>query len=121
MNSTVSVRVLAAVLVLGMGAALIPPADAKPPKTVAREICRDEVVKRVAEPKDKDEVVGTAIGAVIGGVVGNQVGSGDGKKLATVGGAVAGGYAGNRIQENNQDRRTVKETRRVCRTVYEKR
>jgi len=120
MNTTVPFRVLAAAIVLCAGSSMIPQAEAKPPRTVAREVCRDEVVKRVAEPKDKDQVVGTAVGAVIGGVLGNQVGSGDGKKLATVGGAVAGGYAGNRIQENNQDRRTVKETRRVCRTLYEK-
>jgi uncharacterized protein YcfJ len=90
------------------------------PKTVAREECHDEVTTRTAPPKDKHQIAGTAVGAVIGGVIGNQFGSGDGKKLATVGGAVAGGYAGNRIQENNQEKKTYSETKRICKTVYDR-
>ncbi len=90
------------------------------PKTVAREECHDEVITHTVEPKDKNQIAGTAVGAVIGGVIGNQIGSGDGKKLATVGGAVAGGYAGNKIQENNQEKNTYQETKRVCKTVYDK-
>ena len=89
------------------------------PKTVAREECHDEITTQTVKPKDKNQIAGTAIGAVIGGVVGNQFGGGDGKKLATVGGAVAGGYAGNKIQENNQEKNTYEETRRVCKTVYD--
>ena len=87
---------------------------------VAREECHDEIITHTREPKDKNQVAGTVAGAVIGGVLGNQIGKGDGKKLATVGGAVAGGYAGNKIQENAQDKNTYTETKRVCRTVYDK-
>jgi uncharacterized protein YcfJ len=83
------------------------------------EVCTDEVVTLTREPKDKNQVAGTAIGAVVGGVLGNQIGQGDGKKLATVGGAVAGGYAGNKIQENAQEKNTYQETRRTCRMVYD--
>lgn len=131
MNKPYLHRVIATSLVLGAAAALagcnegsgngataqVPAAQAK---SVAREECHDEVITHTAEPKDNHQIAGTAVGAVIGGVIGNQFGSGDGKKLATVGGAVAGGYAGNKIQENNQDKRTWQETKRVCKTVYDK-
>ena len=122
----------AASLLLAAGAALVGcnegaagtatagQAAAAQPQPVAREECHDEVTTHTVEPKDKHQIAGTAVGAVIGGVLGNQFGGGDGKKLATVGGAVAGGYAGNKIQENNQEKRTYQETKRVCRTVYDK-
>ncbi|MEO7774709.1 MAG: glycine zipper 2TM domain-containing protein [Steroidobacteraceae bacterium] len=103
-----------------VGTASVGQDAATQPKTVAREQCHDEVITRTAEPKDRHQVAGTAVGAVIGGVLGNQFGSGDGKKLATVTGAVAGGYAGNKIQENNQEKNTYQETKRVCKTVYDK-
>jgi uncharacterized protein YcfJ len=131
MNKPSIHRVIATALVLTAAAALAAcnegaasggntQAAAVQPKSVAREECHDEVVTHTAEPKDSHQIAGTAVGAVIGGVIGNQFGSGDGKKLATVGGAVAGGYAGNKIQENNQDKRTWQETKRVCKTVYDK-
>jgi uncharacterized protein YcfJ len=91
-----------------------------PTARVARQECHDEVVTLTRPTKDPDQVAGTLAGAVIGGVLGNQVGGGNGKKLATVGGAVAGGYAGNKVQENMQERNTYQETRRICRTVYDK-
>jgi uncharacterized protein YcfJ len=126
MNKSYLLRAFAASLTLSAGAALVgcnedaktaaPVAQAN---AVAREVCHDEVITRTEEPKDKDQLLGTAVGAIVGGVVGNQFGSGDGKKLATVGGAVAGGYAGNKIQENNQDPRVSQETKRVCETVYD--
>jgi uncharacterized protein YcfJ len=96
-------------------------ANAKVPAAakVAREKCHDEVVTLKREPKDKDQIAGTAIGAVIGGVLGNQIGKGDGNKIATVGGAVAGGVAGNKIQDKMQDGNTYTETRQVCETVFE--
>jgi uncharacterized protein YcfJ len=93
--------------------------DAKP-SMVAREVCRDDIVTLTRPTKDPDQIAGTVAGAVIGGVLGNQVGGGDGKKLATVGGAVVGGYAGNKVQEGMQERNTYQETRRTCRTVYDK-
>jgi uncharacterized protein YcfJ len=102
------------------GGATVAQTTVAQPKTVAREECHDEVTTHTAPPKDKHQVAGTAVGAVIGGVLGNQFGSGNGKKLATVGGAVAGGYAGNKIQENNQESSTYQETKRVCKTVYDK-
>ncbi len=86
---------------------------------VAREECHDETVTLTRQPKDKNQIAGTAVGAVIGGLLGNQIGKGDGKKLATAGGAVAGGYAGNKIQENAQEKNTYTETKRVCKTVYD--
>jgi uncharacterized protein YcfJ len=89
--------------------------------SVARQECHDEIVTLTRPTKDPDQLAGTLAGAVIGGVLGNQVGGGNGKKLATVGGAVAGGYAGNKVQEGMQERNTYQETRRVCRTVYDKR
>jgi uncharacterized protein YcfJ len=127
MNKHFLFRALAASLALTAGTALVgcnedakSTATVAQAKTVAREVCHDEVITHTVEPRDKDQLVGTAVGAVIGGVVGNQFGSGDGKTLATVGGAVAGGYAGNKIQENNQDKNTWKETKRVCETVHDK-
>lgn len=128
MNKSFLLRAFAASLALGAGTALVgcnedaktaAPAVVAQAKSVPREVCHDEVITHTEEPKDKDQLLGTAVGAVVGGVVGNQFGSGDGKKLATVGGAVAGGYAGNKIQENNQDKRTWQETKRVCETVYD--
>jgi uncharacterized protein YcfJ len=125
-------RVIAASLTLAAGAALVgcnegasstaSTAQAAPaqPKMVAREECHDEVTTHTTAPKDKHQIAGTAVGAVLGGVLGNQFGGGNGKKLATVGGAVAGGYAGNKIQENNQEKNTYQETKRVCKTVYDK-
>jgi uncharacterized protein YcfJ len=87
---------------------------------VAREECHDETVTHTRDAKDRHQVAGTVAGAVIGGVLGSQIGKGDGKKLATAGGAVAGGYAGNKIQENAQEKNTYTETKRVCKTVYDK-
>jgi uncharacterized protein YcfJ len=87
---------------------------------LGHEVCRDEIVTLTRPTKDPDQIAGTVIGAVVGGVLGNQVGGGNGKKLATVGGAAAGGYAGNKIQENMQEKNTYQETRRKCRTVYDK-
>jgi uncharacterized protein YcfJ len=89
------------------------------PANVGHEECTDEIVTLARQPRDKDQLGGTAVGAVIGGVLGNQVGHGDGKKLATAAGAVAGGYAGNKIQENAQEKSTYQETRRTCRMVYD--
>ena len=127
MNKQFLLRAVTASLALTAGAALVgcnedkaSTAPVAHTKSVAREECRDEVITHTVEPKDKNQIVGTAVGAVIGGVLGNQIGSGDGKKLATVGGAVAGGYAGNKIQENNQKKNTYQETKRVCKTVYDK-
>ncbi len=127
MNKQIFLRAIAASLALTAGTALVGcneqaasspvVAQAAP---VAREECHDEITTHTVKPKDKNQIAGTAIGAVIGGVVGNQFGGGDGKKLATVGGAVAGGYAGNKIQENNQEKNTYEETKRVCKTVYDK-
>lgn len=127
MNKPFLLRAFTASLALSAGVALVgcnedakttaPVAQAK---AVAREVCHDEVITHTEAPKDKDQLLGTAVGAVVGGVVGNQFGSGDGKKLATVGGAVAGGYAGNKIQENMQEKNTYQETRRVCEMVYDK-
>ena len=79
--------------------------------------CHDVEVTRKAPVKDKDKIAGTAIGAVVGGLVGNQVGAGRGRDLATVAGAVGGGIAGRKIQENQQDRRTVTSVQERCRTV----
>ncbi len=125
MNKPFLLRAFAASLALTAGGALVgcnedakTTASVAQAKPVAREVCHDEVITHTEGPKDKDQLLGTAVGAVVGGVVGNQFGSGDGKKLATVGGAVAGGYAGNKIQENNQDDRTWQETKRTCETVY---
>lgn len=79
--------------------------------------CHDVEVTRKAPVKDKDKIAGTAIGAVVGGLVGNQVGGGRGRDLATVAGAVGGGIAGRKIQENQQDKRTVTSVQERCRTV----
>jgi uncharacterized protein YcfJ len=127
MNKQLLQRAFAASLALTAAAVLVgcneEKASAAPvvqERTVAREQCHDEVITHTVEAKDKNQIAGTAVGAVIGGVIGNQFGGGDGKKLATVGGAVAGGYAGNKIQENNQKNNTYQETKRVCKTVYDK-
>lgn len=82
-----------------------------------RQECKDVTVVHKAEPKDKNQIAGTAIGAVVGGAVGHQVGGGDGKKLATVAGAVAGGYAGKKIQEHEQNKDMVNSTEQRCSTV----
>lgn len=79
--------------------------------------CHDVAVTRKAPVKDKNKIAGTAIGAVVGGVLGNQVGGGRGRDLATVAGAVGGGVAGRKIQENQQDKRTVTSMEQRCRTV----
>ena len=79
--------------------------------------CHDVEVARKAPVKDKDKIAGTAIGAVVGGVLGNQVGGGRGRDLATVAGAVGGGIAGRKIQESQQDNRTVSSVEQRCRTV----
>lgn len=79
--------------------------------------CHDVEVTQKAPVKDKDRIAGTAIGAVVGGVLGNQVGGGRGRDLATVAGAVGGGIAGRKIQENQQDKRTVTSVQERCRTV----
>jgi uncharacterized protein YcfJ len=128
MNSQILVRGIAAFLAVTAAAALVGcqkmdtnPATVAQAASVAREECHDEVITHTKKPKDPDQIAGTAVGAVIGGVLGHQIGGGDGKKLATAGGAVAGGYAGNKIQENMQEKNTVEETRRVCKTVYDKR
>ena len=127
MNTKILARGFAVILTISASAALTAcnESDAKAPAalaqtTVAREECHDEVTTHTRKAKDKDQIAGTAVGAVIGGVLGNQIGGGNGKKLATVGGAVAGGYAGNKIQENNQEKNTYQETKRVCKTVYDK-
>ncbi len=124
MNNLFSLRAVTVSLALTVGAALVGcNEDAASTEKVAqaksapREICHDEVTTHTVEPKDKNQVAGTAVGAVIGGVLGNQIGSGDGRKLATVGGAIAGGYAGNKIQEKNQEKNTYQQTKRVCKTV----
>lgn len=79
--------------------------------------CHDVEVARKAPVRDKDKIAGTAIGAVVGGVLGNQVGGGRGRDLATVAGAVGGGIAGRKIQENQQDSRTVSSVEQRCSTV----
>lgn len=88
-------------------------------RSQSRQRCRDVEVARRAPIKDENKVAGTAIGAVLGGVVGNQVGGGRGRDLATVAGAVGGGLAGRKIQENQQDRRTVTTVEQRCETVKE--
>lgn len=115
-----SLALTACVALVGCNESATGGASTTQPRTVAREECHDEVTTHTAPPKDDHQIAGTAIGAVVGGVLGNQFGSGDGKKLATVGGAVAGGYAGNRIQENNQKGSSYQETKRICKTVYDK-
>lgn len=127
MNNQYPFRALTASLVLAASVTLVgcnedtaSTASIAQAKSVAREECHDEVITHTVEPKDKNQIAGTAVGAVIGGVLGNQIGRGDGKKLAMVTGAVAGGYAGNKIQENNQAKNTYQETKRVCKTVYDK-
>lgn len=124
MNNSFLLRAIAVSLALTAATALVgcnedttSAATVAQAKPVAREECHDVVTTHTVEPKDKNQVAGTAVGAVIGGVLGNQIGSGDGKKLATVGGAIAGGYAGNKIQENNQEKNTYQQTKRVCKTV----
>ncbi|MEO7917646.1 MAG: glycine zipper 2TM domain-containing protein [Dokdonella sp.] len=82
--------------------------------------CRDVAVTHRAPVKDKDKIAGTAIGAVVGGLVGNQVGGGRGRDLATVAGAVGGGVAGRKIQENQQNKRTVTSIEQRCKTVNDK-
>lgn len=79
--------------------------------------CHDVEVTRKAPIRDRDKITGTAIGAVVGGLVGHQVGGGRGRDLATVAGAVGGGFAGRRIQENQQEKRTVTTVQERCRTV----
>lgn len=79
--------------------------------------CHDVEVIQKAPVKDKDRIAGTAIGAVVGGVLGNQVGGGRGRDLATVAGAVGGGIAGRKIQQNQQDKRTVTSVQERCRNV----
>ena len=86
-------------------------------KSASHRECRDVEVTHRAPVKDKDKIAGTAIGAVVGGLVGNQVGGGRGRDLATVAGAVGGGIAGRKIQENQQDKRTVTSVQERCRTV----
>ena len=86
-------------------------------KSASHRECHDVEVARKAPVKDKDKIAGTAIGAVVGGLVGNQVGGGRGRDLATVAGAVGGGIAGRKIQENQQDKRTVSSVEQRCRTV----
>ncbi len=87
--------------------------------TASHRECHDVEVTRKAPVKDQDKIAGTAIGAVVGGLVGNQVGGGRGRDLATVAGAVGGGIAGRKIQENQQDKRTVTSVQERCRTVKE--
>ncbi len=79
--------------------------------------CHDVEVTRKAPVKDRNKIAGTAIGAVVGGLVGNQVGGGRGRDLATVAGAVGGGFAGRKIQENQQENRTITSVQERCRTV----
>ena len=88
--------------------------------TASHRECRDVEVTRQAPIKDENKIAGTAIGAVVGGLVGNQVGGGRGRDLATVAGAVGGGIAGRKIQENQQEKRTVTSVQERCRTVTDK-
>lgn len=88
--------------------------------SVPRQECNDVMVKHKGDPKDKHEIVGTAIGAVVGGVAGNQVGGGNGKKLATVAGAVAGGYAGKKIEEAHHKPQITTNVEHRCKTVNDK-
>ncbi len=86
---------------------------------VPRQVCHDEQVTEVQQPKDQHRVAGSVIGALVGGVVGNQVGHGAGRTLATIAGAAGGGYAGNRIQNRVQQGNTVSATQQRCETVYD--
>ncbi|HET6631997.1 MAG TPA: glycine zipper 2TM domain-containing protein [Rhodanobacteraceae bacterium] len=85
-----------------------------------RQECKNVEVEHRSAPKDKHEIVGTAIGAIVGGVAGNQVGGGNGKKLATVAGAVAGGYAGKKIEEAHQQPQISTSVEQHCTTVADK-
>ncbi len=82
-----------------------------------QEVCRDvEVVYHVA-PKDEHKIAGTAIGAIAGAVVGSQVGGGSGRDAARIAGAVGGAVAGRKIQESQQEKKTVTQIERQCHTV----
>ena len=82
-----------------------------------QEVCRDvEVVYRVA-PKDENKIAGTAIGAIAGAVIGNQIGDGRGRDAARIAGAVGGAVAGRKIQDSQQDKKTVTKIERQCQTV----
>lgn len=84
-----------------------------------REECEDVEVQKKVPVKDEHRIAGTAIGAVAGGLLGSTIGGGSGKKVATVAGAAAGGYAGNQVQKNMQEKDTVTEVERRCKTVYD--
>lgn len=83
-----------------------------------QEECWDEPVTVQADPKDRNQIAGTAIGAVVGGAVAKDLGDRD---LTTAVGAAAGAFIGRRIQkevqENRAETRTVTTTERRCAPV----
>lgn len=82
-----------------------------------QRVCQDVVVTQQVQPRDPDQVAGTAIGAVLGGVLGNAVGHGRGRTLAAVAGAVGGGYAGRRIEQDRQEDHVVQTVQQRCHNV----
>ena len=82
-----------------------------------QRVCQDVVVTQQVQPRDPDQVAGTAIGAVLGGVLGNAVGHGRGRTLATVAGAVGGGYAGRRIEQDRQEDHVAQTVQQRCHNV----
>ena len=87
---------------------------AAPSPAAQQEECWDEPVTVQAEPKDRNQIAGTALGAVVGGAVAKDVGDRD---LTTAVGAAAGAFIGRRIQKEVQENRA--EARTV--TTYERR
>ncbi len=75
--------------------------------------CHYEDVRTVERERGNDRT-GKVVGAIVGGVIGNQVGSGNGRTLATVGGAVAGAAIGGKVDRDNNPRREVVRSERVC-------
>jgi uncharacterized protein YcfJ len=80
-----------------------------------QEDCWDEEVQVQADPKDRNQIAGTAVGAVIGGAIGKEVGDSD---LSTAAGAAAGAFIGRKVQQrvqgNRADTRTTTVVERRC-------
>lgn len=113
----------AGISMLGSNSGYAEVTGVKPVTTIVstpRQVCHEEIVTHVEQPKDPNRITGSVIGAVVGAAVGNQVGGGSGKKIATVAGAAAGGYAGNKVQQNMQNKNTYTTTEQRCETVSER-